>query len=423
MLAAAACVLITVALVVLAARRGPGGRRQVPLGEDPSAKTPCSAVGPSAQVAPTPPQSAKVAISFSLPARIPDLGRPIPGGGVNSWIINPNGSFSITLYQTTEHTACEIKRLLDQRFTREGEQGSFRSIQPFFLRNDVRCKEIDDYVADFRPIYLQKINELKSSSAEWAAASERDREDLMEGFRAAAISVLNVKPAFADLKVLLGDTPDLTGTGQLVIRFGLDLIDTYARFAVGERKVLNLPVGHRSRPALERLVEAGLARRGGQIPVRDILGTLTVKELRALAVAGGGRPPKLARKEQAVEYAASLNDITQRLASIVALREFFQLMPLPPEFARLGLASVVAALSYTRELTVLLSETYTRVGYDFLDRRGLERASEAASWEFATQRQACPMCKRAASAVAATKGPRPGIPLHIGCACQVWPRW
>jgi len=414
--------LLAVALAVLLGRRASGNSQpgspeggMLAVGSSPGASSvPVEAV-------PAPPPSAEVAISFSLPDRIPDLGRPIPRRGANSWIINPNGSFSITLYSTTENVVYEIKRLLDQRFTRQGDQGSYKSIQPFFLSGDVRCKEIDDYVANFRPIYLQKIDELKIASSEWSASSERDREDLLKGFCDAAISALDVRPAFVDLKVLLDGTPDLVGTGELVKRLGLDAVDMYAAFAVGKRKVLAAPVGHRSRPKLERLVEAGLARRGAQIPVHDILATLSVKELRELA-ADSNQAPALVRKNQAVDYAASLNDISQRLAAKVALREFFELLALPAEFSKLSLPLVLAALSYTRQLAVLVSETYVRVGYESLDCRAWDRVGEVANWEFAAQDRACPMCRRAATATTTAKGPRPNVPLHIGCACRVWPR-
>ena len=148
----------------------------------------------------------------------PDTGSIIPAqhGG---WILNPKSTFPLTVYGIDQSTANECKRLLDEGYSK-GTYDHARSLLPIIARSNLRCREIDEYVATHKPRYLKKIAELKRSSPDWASASERDQEDLLETFREEAIESLDVRP-YCDLVTLFeGEPADITLDDALIDRFG-----------------------------------------------------------------------------------------------------------------------------------------------------------------------------------------------------------
>jgi hypothetical protein len=369
------------------------------------------------------PSASGPAISVSISGTgwdsVPEMGAPVPGSKAGSWIINPRGSFQLTIYPATEKSAGEIKGLLDHSFNWGGGVAQARLIEPVLVRDGLRCKEVDDYVAVYKRKYLEALESLKGSSSEWARASEPDREDLSEEFAKDALKALDVNPgAMCDLHILFSDDRDTPSTRALISRFGFETVQFYARHAGHLEKVHVLPASHPSRASFEKLVELGLADRGERVGVANILSTLTLKELQELV--GGSGAMSFKRKAAAIEYALKLDDLVDRLSKKVALREFFQLRALPHEFARVGMGSVLGTIRYTHEVCILVSHTYVMSGYDLRDRKSGATPEFVTGWKILASEESCPMCLRAAAKVY-PREKRPRAPLHIGCRCSVSP--
>lgn len=66
------------------------------------------------------------------------------------WVLNPKSTFPLTVYGIDRVTAEELKKLLD----------SESSILHIVTQTKLRCKEIDDYNKEFRPQYLDEIENL-----------------------------------------------------------------------------------------------------------------------------------------------------------------------------------------------------------------------------------------------------------------------
>jgi hypothetical protein len=371
---------------------------------------------------PTSRESPAISLSISHTEldSVPDMGLPIPGKTPNSWIINPRGTFPLTIYPTTGQIAREIKGLLDQSFNWGGGVAQAHQIEPLMLREGLRCKEVDNYVALYKRKYLEAIENLKQMSSEWVKASDLDRRDLTEEFAKRALTTLDVNPgAICDLSTLFSDERDALSTRSLINRFGFESVQFYVRSAGRLDKVHIVPAKHPSRASFERLVELGLAVRGENVGVANILNTLTLKELQEVVQDDGGLP-SFKRKAPAIEYALNLDDITERLSKKVALREFFQLRPLPRDFEKVSVGSVLGTIRYTHEVCMLISHTYVMSGYDFRDRITGGSPEFVTGWKILASESSCPACVKA-GAVVYPKAKRPRVPLHIGCRCCVSP--
>lgn len=334
------------------------------------------------------------------------------------WVLNPTSTFPLTIYGVDRQTAYELKSLLEGGYSLSIYTLS-QAIVPIIARSNLRCKEIDDYVKTFKPQYLSRIEELKKSSIEWNTASVKDQIDLLVSFRKQAIESLDIRP-YCDLETLFECEPtDATIDDLLIERYGYDNIQLYLRYAGNLEKVHVIPFGHNARNGFEKLIEIGLAIRGTDIPLPNILETLKLKEMNDLVDDLIQKPFR--RKSEAIEFLMNLPDIQQRLSKIVAFRELFKLKPLPKEFSNIDLSKISKSLRYAKEIATLIAHTYVMGGYATRNmNQDQGNLSYIKGWElFSVNDDAtCPYCKRAASK-SYHKEQYPKVPLHIGCRCSV----
>jgi hypothetical protein len=356
-----------------------------------------------------------VSITGSGLGSAPEVGAPVSGSKASSWIINPKGSFPLTIYPATQKIALEVKGLLDQSLHRGGIGAQAQLIEALVLQEGLRCKEVDDYVAVYKRQYLETLDTFKRMSPEWTRASEPDREDLTEEFRKKALEALYVNPeAICDLQALFSDERDAPSTRALISRFEFESVQFYAQHARHLDKVHVVPASHPSRASFEKLAKIGLAVRGEKVGVPNILSTLALKELQEFV----GGHPSFKRKAPAIEYILTLDNLVDRLSKKVALREFFQLRPLPLEFARISIESVLGTIRYTHEVCMLMSHTYVMGAYDLRERNNDAMSEFVTGWKIVASEESCPTCLRAAAKVY-PKEKRPLVPMHIGCRCCV----
>ncbi len=346
----------------------------------------------------------------------PDTG-DVKSSADGGWIINPRSTFPLTIYGINEKEANELKMILEEGFTK-GIYDVLPKLIPFIASSNLKCKEIDEYVKKFKPVYLKKIEELKKASVEWPTLSDNDKEDLLFTFRQAAIDSLDIRPN-CNLEYLFEYEPgDISIDDLLLQRYGYDLMQFYISRADRLDKVFIIPADHYYRKYFERLVEKKLAIQGADIPMNLILNALTLKEINEIISDLNMKP--FTRKNKAVEYLLTVPDMKERLKREIAFRELFKLSPLPEEFNNINLEDISKAWKYTTEVATLLIETYISGGYakrDFLERN--KYLDTIKSWEIITAGDnACPYCKR----LALKEYPKdvyPKVPLHIGCRCLV----
>jgi hypothetical protein len=347
----------------------------------------------------------------------PDTG-PVTAAPDGGWILNPKSTFPLTVYGIDLPTAQQLKSLLDRGYFLSTDEQA-KTLVPLFVRFNLRCKEVDEYMRKFKPRYFKRLEQLKRSSPEWASASELDREDLLVGFRQLAIDSLEVRPGVCDLAALFETEPqDASLDDALIDRFGFENLEFYFRYAGNVKKVHKIPAHHRDRERFERLAKAGLAVRGEDVPLSDILRALSLKELQQLVA--DLESPKFRKKADAINFLMSLPDIRARLTKVLAFRELFQLSPLPPEFSHINLERISASWYYAYQVAMLVAHTYIAAGEATSKQREYE-GDVVAGWELLCDEDCCTYCKGAA-AKAYSNTQRPKVPFHIGCRCMVVPK-
>lgn len=366
-------------------------------------------------VSPRPTIAISVSDTSPVHEEICDTG-PVTATRDGGWILNPRSTFPLTLIETTRSIALEVKSLLDGGYF-SGSYSVIRAITPIIARGNLRCKEIDAYIRSQKPIYLQAIERLKESSHDWLVASQRDRDDLLAGFRKRAIASLSIRPS-CDLQTLFEYEPaDAQLDDALIDRFGFENLRFYLRYADDLEKVRTVPPDHRDRERYEAMTQAGLARRGKEIPISAVLATMKLSELNSLETAPDHKA--FGRKENAIEYLMRLPDLERKLDGIVAYRELFQLRSLPPEFAYIDLKAIAERWSYYSVISELMAHTFIMGGYAARNAASdTTYSSGIRGWDVSASDDSCPYCKSAAAKLYSRRQ-RPIVPLHLACRCSV----
>lgn len=198
-----------------------------------------------------------------------------PNGG---WILNPKSTFPLTVFGIDKEGAEEFKRLLDEKSY--SQKDAFVNVLHFIARANIRCKEIEDYIHEFKPRYLAKIEELKKSCFQWRSASGYDRDDLLTTFRQQAVDSLDLRPDCNLPDLFEGELSDMTILGNFIRSAGYENLQRYFKYAAEAHAVQVIPDNHPERLGFEKLVELGLAVRGDEIPLGAVISTLKFKNMR-----------------------------------------------------------------------------------------------------------------------------------------------
>jgi hypothetical protein len=344
----------------------------------------------------------------SAPAEPPTGG--LEAAGPDAWVLNPKSPLPLTVVGASRDTAERLRMLLHT-------PGAWTTKQPqvayLIAVHNLRFKEIEAFLAQQRTRYLAEVGRQKEASPEWVSASELDREDLLAGFEERAVESLGLNHGSFDLALLLtGEAKHLAADDALLERFAGDA-SLYA-FYLGQLgrggSVATVPSDDFARQAWESLVAKGLARRGRDIPAKDLLEGLRLKDLNALIA--GSKP--VGRKAKAIEAALALPDLPARLEQAVSYRELFQ--ALPP--ADLEVADLADAFAYADALArVALITCYTAVRT--LESMESRQRGDGNAYEITNfDSDPPPPCARPYLRVY-QRLPAKRPPFHVGCNCTL----
>jgi len=144
------------------------------------------------------------------------------------WILNPKSTFPLTIYGSDEEVTNRIKEILDRSLSGDIYRTA-ENIAPIVARYKIRCKEVDEYIKTFKPIYLKKIEEQIEAYSQWENLQEFDRKELLSKFRANAILSLEVRP-YCDIEALFeGESLDSPLYESLIEKYGYDTIKSYLK--------------------------------------------------------------------------------------------------------------------------------------------------------------------------------------------------
>ncbi len=341
-----------------------------------------------------------------------DVG-PLTPAGQGAWVLNPMSPLPLTLLGTDESTATRVKAVLAKR---QYWSQSVPELALLVAQQNLRFKEVDEFVADHRPKFETLVQQAIASSTEWPTASEKDREDLRAEFEDAALEKLGVHIGYADLPTLLEGQPSgFEDDDELLKRFSGDsaLYSFFLTQLGRANTVVSVKADDWGRKSWEKLVEMGLALRGKDIPVQQVLEGLRLKDLNEMLV--GAAPKPLGRKAKAVEAVLALPDLQERLSRFVSLREKFQAVP--P--INLDIDKLHQAFSYATAVATVAQQTYyTGVEtLDVLDEKKRDPDMYDA-WEIVNFQEPMPACaKPYCKKYSRLPAKRP--PFHLGCDCRL----
>lgn len=341
-----------------------------------------------------------------------DVG-PLTSAGQGAWVLNPMSPLPLTLMGADEGLAKRVRAALAKR---QYWSQSVPELALLVAQHNLRFKEVDEFVAQCRPKFEALVQQAISSSPEWPIASEKDREDLRAEFEDAALEKLGVHIGYADLPTLLDGQPSgFEDDDELLKRFGGDspLYSFFLTQLSRANSVVTVKADDWGRKSWEKLVEMGLALRGKDIPVQQILEGLRLKDLNEMLV--GAVPKPLGRKAKAVEAVLVLPDLQERLSRFVSLREKFQAVP--P--TNLDIEKLHQAFGYATAVATVVQQTYyTGVEtLDVLDEKKRDPDMYDA-WEIVNFQEPMPACaKPYCKKYSRLPVKRP--PFHLGCDCQL----
>lgn len=363
-----------------------------------------------------PPYDRKFTKTFSSETPSPDYDKidPIKQDEDGNWILNPGVPFELTLMNADEKLAQEIRDLLDDddiRYKRKDYK-----LVALFAGNNLEIKEIEEYKNKYKKLYLQKIEELKNSTPDWSELEPADRDDLFKGFKKIAIKSLYER-ANCDLLVLFENEPKQCSLDDKLIKeYGFEIIRTYLAYAVNIEKTHIIPVDYYSRPTFEKLVEFGLAKNGYDLSSYEILSALNINNLNIIA----DNPKKeYIRKNQAIEYILTLDDLDQRISKHISRNDIFKINPLPEKYNSINIQELAITWNYHTEKVRLLMDTYLN---SFYKRREIMDDKYVAAYIIKPStafEDPCP-CSVDRSKKKYPKDNPPKIPCHVGCSCMLY---
>lgn len=325
----------------------------------------------------------------------------------NTFLMNPQHPFKLSLSGLDQEIADEIKILMETNFN---HWDSVVKIMPFFTEHNITCPEIEDYLAKYKPVFNQKVETLKKEDPEWEASNELDREDILEEIYPKAAEELEEQINIDRYLPLFTITPkDITIDDEIIKEYGYEAIKTYFYYKIGS--VVQEPAEF-NRKGFDLLIGKGLARKGQNIPLPDILQTLRVKDIVEMMP----EPKKnYNRKAKAIEDFLSLSNYEEIAKKHIRFREYFQTLPLPDKFSNLDSNQIAENWKYQKAYIDLFLITYYRAAHYS---RKIKEASQYDEFEIFNCDFECLSSKKYDGKVYKLSN-IPILPRHIGCHCDM----
>ena len=329
----------------------------------------------------------------------------------NSIIINPYSPFQITLYNSDKKTIMQVEKVLKD----ENIWNKTKELLPLFTKYDIRCKEVDEYILKYKPLYQNLLRDKLSNSTEYQQATERDKEIIEDEIKSEIVNQIPER-ADCDLQTLFDFSEvDITIDNVLIQKYGFDVISKYFGLSHYHNKI----IGHWERKDFEDLLNADLAITAENISQEEILASQTLKVLNSICEKEDGF---FKRKNKAIDYLNENQNLKSNIEKFVATRNLFKLKKLPSEFDSLDVEKISANWNFTKEYIKLISDTFrnseynrettNRENYSWIKGFTVEKFEDYNS-NFVCQR-AREECKKKYS-----KSNPPKLPFHIGCNCNL----
>ncbi|MFH1259244.1 MAG: hypothetical protein ABII74_05455 [Elusimicrobiota bacterium] len=342
----------------------------------------------------------------------------------NDYLINPGASFEMHLYNTDINTVTELVNIMKKG----EEEGSGTGVVnckllELLVKNNVRCREIDSYVNEFRPQYIQNLKTYSGLNVDWQSINEIDISSIPEEIRKKAVDELRIKPD-TNIEVLFKLYPcDDSVPIEVFRKYPFKVIVKYLNVWDRGKELKVIPLEHRDRKIYEKMVELNLSMQGEAIPLKDILVTLKLSELKEIGLKVNTEPSN--KKEKVIENLLSKEGVEKQIQGSINLKDYFKLISIEREFGSDIFSKLNSSIKYNELNADLIGRTFLFSYYN--DSRDNSWSNPISSelitgYEISmvSDARCCPYCKD-------MKGKKfdkvncPKIPLHLACRCAKVP--
>jgi hypothetical protein len=91
------------------------------------------------------------------------------------WIINAASSFPLTVYGVDQKQVVDLRIMLDSIFYKQPDTVE-QLLERFILQTEIRCKEVDDYLVEYREQYIRIRDNFRRDIPD-LAGNEYDKDD------------------------------------------------------------------------------------------------------------------------------------------------------------------------------------------------------------------------------------------------------
>lgn len=268
------------------------------------------------------------------------------------WCINSSTSFPLTVVKCDQRTASAIREALDQLVNHSMEEVT-EVVASLVVERGARFQELENYIEMQRQTYRAAL----ATAHGKRALPPTVQEDLInEEIEAEAINSLD--QCCDDLGDLLeGEYPTNLCDLEVIRHFGYRNLLRY--LSAGPSSVKLVSAGHRDRVRVEGVVSAGLAicgERISEIPTEALLRALTLKDIQALSLLP--IPSKLRKKNLAIEFVLTQQEIRERLIESIAVCDVVYFIPPPDALAHVDLGAMHARMKFALSAIRLVVTTY-----------------------------------------------------------------
>ncbi len=348
----------------------------------------------------------------------PDTGH-IKQSGDGGWILNPKSTFPLIIYGLDEVKVQKLKRLLDNHYS----SGTFRNISNSILQlittPGFYCKEIEDYVNEYKTKYLKKIDNLILSSDKWEHATEEGKEELLDEFRDEALEIIDKQP-YCDFLTLFSVTEnDVSIVKNITNYYGYDNLSFYLNNNKKINKIYVLKAEDDKKLHYDKLVNCGLAIKNEKIEIHILLQNVKLKEINDSLSTIIQKPFK--RKQDSINFILQLTDPYNKLIKLFNSQTYYQLMPIPSELASITCDKILEVYEYFQEIAELIAHTYVMGGWASLHKSQSRGVSNISGWRISPANDGVTFkfCQKM-SKKSYSQNQYPIVPLHIGCRCGVF---
>ncbi|PSR05631.1 MAG: hypothetical protein BRD50_00290 [Bacteroidetes bacterium SW_11_45_7] len=330
----------------------------------------------------------------------------------NPLVINPKGLFELTLYNANQKTLKQVTSFIKDDSTWNKPKDFIH----YFAQHDIKCKEVDEYILQYKPTYQEKLHAYLDNSKEYPNATEKNKEAIEDEFKEEVINQLPER-ANCDLQVLFDYSEiDLSIDNKLVEEYGFDVVSQYLglKHYLEKDKVIT----HLERKEFEDLLKAGLVITADEISYEELLKTQKLKTLNAICEK---EEDHFKRKNKAINYLKEHERLLNNIGKFVATRNIFKLKPLPSKFDDVNLHQIESHWIFLEEYIKLIINTYRESERYKEKTTGDPEVVKGFRIEKMEDLNPNFICQRAReeSKKKYSKSNPPKVPFHIGCNCDI----